>query len=125
MTLSNDSNRSKPSPSGDALIPRLKQFLIELGKRYQVALNVIDEALHSENFKEKIWAVELILKRVLLASGNSLPEEEEGEDGGDHNNQHTLPVNRANRVPTHSELIALSDEDLIQEIRKCLPPYTT
>lgn len=35
-----------------------------LGDRYHRALLVIDEALASDNLKDKIWAVDLILKRT-------------------------------------------------------------
>lgn len=45
-------------------LPKLKGFLEGLGDRYQRVLQVIDEALASDNLKDKIWAVDLILKRT-------------------------------------------------------------
>ncbi|MCE3236709.1 MAG: hypothetical protein K0Q50_2900 [Vampirovibrio sp.] len=51
-------------PGKKGLLPKLKSFLDALGDRYQRALQVIDEALASDNLKDKIWAVDLILKRT-------------------------------------------------------------
>lgn len=53
-----------PKPSTNGLLPKLKQFLDALADRYFKALAVIDEALDSESMKDKIWAVDLILKRT-------------------------------------------------------------
>lgn len=50
--------------SGKGILPKLKTFLEALGDRYHRALHVIDEALASDNLKDKIWAVDLILKRT-------------------------------------------------------------
>lgn len=54
----------RKSPGKKGLLPKLKSFLDALGDRYQWALTVIDEALASDNLKDKIWAVDLILKRA-------------------------------------------------------------
>ena len=53
------------------LLPAPMQALLaSLGARYHRALQVIDEALDSENFKEKTWAVDLILKRGKSAAAD-------------------------------------------------------
>lgn len=54
----------RKTPAKKGLLPKLKSFLDALGDRYQKALQVIDEALASDNLKDKIWAVDLILKRT-------------------------------------------------------------
>ena len=52
-------------PDHQDLLPVSTQdFEAALGARYQRALQVIDEALESENFKHKIWAVDRILKSI-------------------------------------------------------------
>jgi len=53
------------------LLP-MQALLEALGARYQRAMKVIDEALDSENFKEKVWAVDWILKRGKTAIDEEL-----------------------------------------------------
>ncbi len=61
-------SKEKPSTSKavnkPGLLPKLKTFLNGLADRYQRVLQVIDEALASDSLKDKIWAVDLILKRT-------------------------------------------------------------
>lgn len=57
----------KSTSKTDGLLPKLKHFLEALGDRYQRVLSVIDEALSSDSLKDKIWAVDLILKRTPAA----------------------------------------------------------
>lgn len=54
----------KSSGPSKGLLSRLRAFVDALGDRYQRALQVVDEALASENLKEKMWAVNLILKQA-------------------------------------------------------------
>lgn len=56
--------KPQKQPAKRGLIPKLKGFLESLGDRYQRALQVIDEALASDSLKDKIWAVDLILKKT-------------------------------------------------------------
>lgn len=42
----------------------LKHLWLALYERLQPALSVIDDALGSENWKERVWAVELLLKQM-------------------------------------------------------------
>lgn len=54
-----------PQPSDKSgLLPKLKGFMESLSDRYHRVLQVIDEALASESLKDKIWAVDLILKKT-------------------------------------------------------------
>ncbi len=50
----------------DKLLKPVKRLITALQKRYKHILHVIDEALQSENIKDKIWAVEQIIKRSQL-----------------------------------------------------------
>lgn len=50
----------------DKVLKPVKRLISALQKRYKHILHVIDEALQSENIKDKIWAVEQIIKRSQL-----------------------------------------------------------
>ena len=50
----------------DKLLKPVKRLITALQKRYKHILHVIDEALQSQNIKDKIWAVEQIIKRSQL-----------------------------------------------------------
>lgn len=55
-----------PPPDDDLVLmgqPLLSQLMTAFQQRYEDILDVIDDALESENMKERIWAVEQILKR--------------------------------------------------------------
>lgn len=56
--------KPKKIPPASGLFPKLKLLLDALADRYNRVLGVIDEALDSESMKDKIWAVDLILKRT-------------------------------------------------------------
>jgi hypothetical protein len=56
--------KPKKIPPQTGLLPKLKNLLDALSDRYQRVLGVIDEALDSDSMKDKIWAVDLILKRT-------------------------------------------------------------
>lgn len=56
--------KPKNIPSTSGILPKLKMLLDALTDRYHRVLGVIDEALASESMKDKIWAVDLILKRT-------------------------------------------------------------
>lgn len=89
------------------LIPKLRSFVEALGDRYQKALGVIDEALGSENLKDKIWAVDLILKRG--------PGEAEAK----------IDAKTKPETPAASaqELDQLSEQELIQRVRGFLKDW--
>jgi hypothetical protein len=95
----------KPVPK-KGLLPKLKSFLDGLGDRYHRALMVIDEALASDNLKDKIWAVDLILKR------SPTPEVE------------TQPKSPKKGKPlSKEELAQLSDVELLQRMRSYLKDW--
>ncbi|HEY9686700.1 MAG TPA: hypothetical protein V6C52_06980 [Coleofasciculaceae cyanobacterium] len=95
----------KKTPAKKGLLPKLKGFLEGLGDRYQRVLQVIDEALASENFKDKIWAADWILKRT--------PPPEALSD-----------TQKANRAAAKNsdlpELEQLSDAELLARLRQHL-----
>ena len=51
-------------PGGKTVMGGMKRFMQALADRYHKILEVIDEALASESLKDRIWAVELLLKRA-------------------------------------------------------------
>lgn len=57
-------NRPPSTKRKTGLLPKLKGLFEALGDRYQRVLQVIDEALASDNLKDRIWAVDWILKRT-------------------------------------------------------------
>lgn len=93
--------RKRPSKTG--LLPKLKGLLDALGDRYHRVLQVIDEALESDSLKDRIWAVDLILKKT-PTDAQTLKESHVKKDS-------TLNA---------SELEALSDSDLLARIQKHL-----
>ena len=100
--------RKTPSPQG--ILPQLKRFWRALGDRYQRVLQVIDEALISDNLKDKIWAVDLILKR------SSVTEAEP---------QAVSTARRKKKIkpPSPQELAALSETELLTRIRDHLKDW--
>lgn len=87
------------------LLPKLKSFLDALGDRYQRALQVIDEALDSESLKDKIWAVDLILKRTPVPEPKTKAEASKTDS--------PQPM-------TREELDQLSEAELLKRIRDAL-----
>jgi hypothetical protein len=97
----------KISKTGSGLLPKIKAFMDALGDRYQRALQVIDEALASDNLKDKIWAVDLILKRTPSGSSEEIPSKKQVSV---HN-------------PSPEELDSLSDTELLNRIRSHLQDW--
>ena len=89
------------------LLPKLKSFMNALGDRYQRALQVIDEALASENLKDKIWAVDLILKRT------PAPDTDAKLKTSSEHPEAPAPL-------TQEELAELSEAELLKRIREAL-----
>jgi hypothetical protein len=96
--------RKAPVPKG--LLPKLKGFLEALGDRYHRALQVIDEALASDNLKDKIWAVDWILKRLPTSS---VAELEPKTPTADQKN--------AAKVLKLAQLQTLNESELLNRIR--------
>jgi hypothetical protein len=92
--------------SKNGLITKLKTFVDALGDRYQRALQVIDEALASDSLKDKIWAVDLILKRTPTPT----PDVE-------------TPRKEAAELPSAAALDGLSDAELLNRIRGYLQDW--
>ena len=92
----------KPATTGN-VVQRLADALQQ---RWKSIVHVIDEALQSESLKDRIWAVEQLLKRLKPDSDSS-------------------PTPTANAYPpplTPKQLKSLSDEDLMATIEGYLTP---
>lgn len=95
-----------PKPSAKrGLLPKLRGFMDALSDRYQQALQVIDEALASESLKDKIWAVDLILKKTPAPEKTQPPEKP------------------AEKPLSPAELGQLSDAELLSKIRSHLKDW--
>lgn len=97
--------RKRPSKTG--LLPKLKGFLDALGDRYHRVLQVIDEALESDSLKDRIWAVDLILKKT-PTDAPALKENTSKQ-----------------KAMQPSELAALSDSELLARIQGYLKDLDT
>ncbi|WP_303673614.1 hypothetical protein [Vampirovibrio chlorellavorus] len=84
------------------LLPKLKNLLEALSDRYQRVLGVIDEALDSDSMKDKIWAVDLILKRT--------PTESPSGPASGKGKKTDAPLNPA-------DLEQLSEQELLNRVR--------
>lgn len=93
--------KPKKMPPASGLLPKLKLLLDALADRYNRVLGVIDEALDSESMKDKIWAVDLILKRT--------PTEETGTS------EKKTKKSASTLDPT--ELEQLSEQELLNRVR--------
>jgi hypothetical protein len=91
---------SRKPPNKKGFLPKLKAFMEGLGDRYHRALLVIDEALASDNLKDKIWAVDLILKRTPSVETDSQPKQRKGHD-----------------ILSTEAISQLSDTELVEQIR--------
>ncbi|WP_373531123.1 hypothetical protein [Vampirovibrio sp.] len=94
--------KPKKIPSTGGLLPKLKNLLDALSDRYHRVLGVIDEALDSESMKDKIWAVDLILKRTPAEDAN------------------TAVVKKGKKAETPlepAELEQLSEQELLNRVR--------
>lgn len=98
---------SKPKKKG--LLPKLKLFWDALSDRCQFALQVIDEALASDNLKEKIWAVDWIFKRLPAPSAAELEP-----------NGPTPEAKKAEKALKISQLQTLDEAALLARIRDYL-----
>lgn len=107
MTPRKPVKESGPSLSAKrgGLLPQLKTFMEALTDRYQRVLQVIDEALASDSLKDKIWAVDLILKRTPAEPSPVKPDAAQN------------PVEKAGASET---LASLSDAELLARIRSHL-----
>lgn len=93
----------KPSKTM-GLFPKLKRFWEALGDRYQRALQVIDEALASDNLKDKIWAVDLILKKTPASDTTNTKSV-------------NIPDEPEEPILSPGDLEQLSDAELLSKIR--------
>ncbi len=98
-------NSRKPKTTKPGILPKLKGFLNALGDRYQKALQVIDEALASDNFKDQIWAVDWILKRM------PSPDESANKKDGKRKKAET------GILETKEQLARLNETELLKRIR--------
>ncbi len=102
--------RKAATPKG--LLPKIKSFIEALGDRYHRALQVIDEALASDNLKDKIWAVDWILKRLPTSTGMEL--DPKGP---------TPQEKKAKRALTLAQMRALQETELVNRIRGYLKDW--
>jgi hypothetical protein len=93
----------RKSSAKKGFLPKLRGLMEALGDRYQRVLHVIDEALDSDNLKDRIWAVDWILKRS--PAPESLAES---------------PGKKTRKAPDPAELDRLSDAELLARIRRML-----
>jgi hypothetical protein len=87
-----------------------KRFCSALESQYQRILQVIDDALNSDNFKERSWAVELWIKRL------AMPDAEPTDAT-------TARRKKKNKLPSPQELEALSDAELLTRIQDHLKDW--
>lgn len=97
--------KPKKMPPVSGILPKLKQLLDALADRYQRVLGVIDEALDSESMKDKIWAVDLILKRTPTAETTT-----ETSASGKKTKKEASSLDPA-------ELEQLSEQELLNRVR--------
>ena len=103
-------SRKAATPKG--LLPKIKNFIDALGDRYHWALKVIDEALASDNLKDKIWAVDFIFKRLPTPTGTELePKAPPAEE------------KKAKRALTLAQMQALQETELVNRIRGYLKDW--
>lgn len=90
------------------LLPKLKNLLDALSDRYQRVLGVIDEALDSDSMKDKIWAVDLILKRTPTDTP-STPTDGKGK--------------KADAQLNPTDLEQLSEQELLNRVRSYIQDW--
>ena len=89
---------------------KLKQFMEALSERYQRVLQIVDDALASDDFKEKKWAVDLILKgQDEIAAERKAAKAAKGQ-----------PAKPVAQRPEWLDVSLLSDEELLRRIRDSL-----
>lgn len=96
------------APSKTSMMTRFKRFMDALSERYQTVLQIIDEALASDNLRDKSWAVDVILKRCAAPAESAAAK---------NKNRSTAPTSSLSR----QSLSQLSQEELLQQIRQYLP----
>ncbi len=79
----------------------LKKLMEAFYKRFHRIIEVIDDALNSEQLRDRIWAVEQMLKRV--------KPESHSETG-------------TKKRPTPKALSQFSDDELLKEIQSLITP---
>ncbi len=100
--------------TGKRILPSVQKFMKSLQDRYHKVLGVLDEALDSENLKDKIWAVELILKRLKPEGHLPSPSHAPNKTPGTENIASSDP-------PLSPEALKhLSNEELLAEIQGIL-----
>ncbi|MEM0952183.1 MAG: hypothetical protein AAGI66_08600 [Cyanobacteria bacterium P01_H01_bin.74] len=90
-------------------VDHAKAFVRTFANRYQTALNNIDEALQSENLKEKTWATDHVLKN-LNAFNTSLQQQINA----------TKDPASENFEQVKKDMNTLSNDELLDEITKAL-----
>ncbi len=80
----------------------LRKLMEAFHKRFHRIIEVIDDALNSEQLKDRIWAVEQMLKRVKL---DAIPESFK---------------NKKNPKNKDKKITELSDDELLKEIKKII-----
>lgn len=86
----------------------LADMVVALKDRFSKVLQVIDDALDSENIKDRTWAVDIILKRLGMES--ALTANPSGKPA------------KADKRAIAQEVDALSDDELLTRIREQLHP---
>lgn len=82
MSAQNTTAPHFPSLDAPPSVSRpLREFWLKLVDRSQRLFDILDDALESDNFKERVWAVELLLKKLspdkeLMAELQALLQEE-------------------------------------------------
>lgn len=91
-------------------VSRSKSLVAALKQRFARVLQVIDEALNSPEFRERIWAVEQILKRLK-------PNEKAREKSA------TRPAKKK-KPAVREDFSALSEPELLAKIQALLDKDT-
>lgn len=103
----------------------LRQFWYDLHARTNHVFTVLDEALQSEDFKQRSWAVELLLKKLspdketlkhLKSLFEVLDEEELAASDPELLALHAMNKGSASQLNGASRGAKLSDEELLQEL---------
>jgi hypothetical protein len=103
----------------------LRQFWYDLHARTHNVFTVLDEALNSEDFKQRSWAVEVLLKKLspdketlkhLKSLFEILDEEELATSDPELLALHSMNKQSASHLNGASRGVKLSDEELLQEL---------
>ncbi|MEB3206240.1 MAG: hypothetical protein VKK59_02680 [Vampirovibrionales bacterium] len=83
-----------------------RKLITSLKSRVSKVLAVIDDALHSDSLRDRIWAVEQILKRIMPDKAAKL--------------ESLMPPRRSGKAL--KDVSRLSDDDIMSELRDLLGP---